>query len=70
MSEPHGHAGVEPMLTTDEVAEICRTNASTVRNWRHRGLGPPGFRAGKRVLYRQSDVVAWLDEQAGRELNP
>jgi len=67
MSEPHGRAGVEPMLTTDEVAQICRTTPSSVRAWRHHGVGPPGFRVGKRVLYPRSGVVAWLDQQAKRE---
>lgn len=67
MIEPHAEAGVEPLLTTDEVARICRTTASTVRYWRHKGAGPPGFRTGRRVLYPRAGVTAWLDAQARRE---
>ena len=59
----------DPLLTTDEVAAICRTTASTIRYWRYRGLGPPGFRAGRRVLYPRSGVVAWLEAQAANEVS-
>lgn len=52
---------MEHHLTTDEVAAALRTTASTVRYWRHTGYGPPSFRVGRRVLYRESDVQAWLD---------
>lgn len=46
-------------LTTEEVAARARTVAGTVRYWRHTGRGPKGTRFGKRVLYRESDVIAW-----------
>lgn len=62
-----GDEALEPMLTTDDVARICRTSASTVRYWRHTGYGPRGFRAGKRVLYRSSDVREWLNQCAESE---
>lgn len=65
--EPDGARGVEPMLTTAEVAHICRTTPSTVSYWRHKGDGPPGFRMGRRVLYPRSGVIAWLAEQADKE---
>lgn len=47
-------------LTTEEVAEALRTSPSTVRYWHHAGKGPPSIRVGRRRLYRESDVVAWL----------
>jgi predicted DNA-binding transcriptional regulator AlpA len=52
----------DPLLTTDEVAHYFRTVPGTVRYWRHVGKGPRSFKAGRRVLYRQSDVKAWADE--------
>lgn len=58
---------MEKYLTTEEVAEICRTAPSTVRFWRHAGKGPKGVKKGRRVLYPQSQVEAWLasdDDQA------
>jgi hypothetical protein len=38
------------LLTTEEVAQRFRTSPSTVRYWRHIGIGPDGFRVGRRVL--------------------
>jgi len=48
-------------MTTDEVAELSRTSAETVRYWRHVGKGPKSFKVGRRVLYDRADVQAWLD---------
>jgi predicted DNA-binding transcriptional regulator AlpA len=33
----------------------------TIYNWRSRGEGPPAYRVGKYLRYRQSDVDAWLE---------
>jgi DNA-binding transcriptional MerR regulator len=51
------------MLTIDEAADILRTPVSTLRWWRHIGVGPHSFRVGRRVFYRADDLAAWLDEQ-------
>jgi DNA-binding transcriptional MerR regulator len=56
---------MEELMTTEEFAQAARAPISTVRYWRAQGLGPQGFRVGKRVLYRQRDVQKWLD---GRRL--
>lgn len=48
-------------LTTPEVAQLCRTSAETVRYWRHVGQGPASFKVGRRVLYDERDVTAWLE---------
>lgn len=56
----------ERQLTTEEVAELCRTVPSTVRYWRMCGKGPAGRKVGRRVLYPESVVERWLagDDQA------
>ncbi|MEU5721588.1 helix-turn-helix domain-containing protein [Micromonospora sp. NPDC047738] len=57
---------MEKYLTTEEFAEAARTAPSTIRYWRHIGRGPQGVKRGKRVLYPESAVAAWLsgeDEQ-------
>jgi hypothetical protein len=51
-------------LTTAEVAERYRTSPGTVRFWRHAGTGPPSIRAGRKVLYLLSGLLAWEREQA------
>jgi excisionase family DNA binding protein len=58
---------VERLLTTEEVADLLRTTASTVRYWRHVGTGPRGFRAGRRVLYAEADIEAWIAQQRATE---
>jgi len=49
-------------LTTDEMAELLRTSAETVRYWRHIGKGPKSFKVGRRVLYAAEDVEAFVRE--------
>lgn len=49
-------------LTSEELAETCRTSVETVRYWRHIGKGPKSFKVGRRVLYALDDVEAWLAE--------
>lgn len=50
-------------LTTEEVAQRYRTTPPTVRYWRHVGKGPKSWKAGRRVLYAERDLVAWENEQ-------
>ncbi|MGW4997484.1 helix-turn-helix transcriptional regulator [Streptomyces hydrogenans] len=47
-------------LKTAEVATLLRTTPSAVSMMRHRGVGPPGFRCGRYVLYPQAEVEEWL----------
>jgi len=44
-------------LTVEEVARRYRTTANTVRYWRQIGYGPKGFKVGRRVLYRETEVI-------------
>jgi len=53
----------DDLLTTAEVALITRTPVSTVRYWRHVGVGPDSFRVGRRVVYRRQAVTDWLLQQ-------
>jgi DNA-binding transcriptional MerR regulator len=54
---------VDALLTPAEVAERLRRPIATVRFWRATGTGPPSANVHGRVLYRASDVEAWLAEQ-------
>ena len=51
---------VEQLLTIEQLADLTHAPVATVRWWRTNGEGPQGFRVGKRVLYRESAVEAWL----------
>ncbi len=58
---------MERLLTLDEVAELIRVPAATLRYWRHRGTGPKSFKMGpRRVMYRERDVLQWIDGQYAR----
>jgi predicted DNA-binding transcriptional regulator AlpA len=51
------------LLTLPEAAEMCRASEDTLRFWRYKRIGPPSAKIGRRVLYREADIMAWLDTQ-------
>ena len=53
----------DDLLFIHEVALLTRRSVDTLRWLRHRGDGPKGHRAGRRVYFRRGDVMAWLAEQ-------
>jgi DNA-binding transcriptional MerR regulator len=70
VNESHPTEAVRQLLTTAEVAELTRAPVSTVRYWRHVGVGPASFRLGRRVVYRLCDVERWLDEKRAEQSRP
>jgi len=57
------------LLTVEQLADYLGVPVATIYAWRHRREGPPGFRVGKYVRYRMSDVEQWIErqlEQVGR----
>ena len=54
----------DKLLTINEVADITRTSVETCRHWRKHGTGPKSFRLGRRVVYREQDVTAWITAAA------
>lgn len=59
--------GGDDLLTISEVAARLRTPIATLRYWRHIVHGPVGFRVGKRVVYRRTDVEEWLEAERLRQ---
>ena len=51
------------LMTVVEAASYLRTPVATLRYWRHLGVGPAGFRLGRRVVYRRTDLDRWIFEQ-------
>lgn len=51
------------LLTLEEAAEIVRRPPATLRFWRHSGTGPPSARIQGRIVYREADLMAWIDRQ-------
>ena len=52
----------ERLLTARELAELLGFSASTIVDWAERGQ-LPAFKIGGRLRFRESEMVAWLEEQ-------
>ena len=57
---------MEHLLSPKDVAEWLGVPVSTIYGWRSQApvSGPRGFRVGKHVRYRPSDVETWIKAQA------
>lgn len=53
----------DKILRIDDVAEMTGIPEPTLRRWRIEGRGPRAGKFGKRLVYRRSDVRAWIDDQ-------
>ena len=51
------------LLTVEQLADYLGVPVATIYAWRYRREGPPGFRVGKYVRYRMSDVQEWIERQ-------
>ncbi len=56
---------LDQLLTVEDLAEYLDVPVATVYAWRHRRQGPPGFRVGRHLRFRWSDVERWIDERIG-----
>jgi excisionase family DNA binding protein len=54
---------LERLLTTQQLAAYLAVPVATLYAWRYTGDGPPGFRVGKHLRYRSSDVDQWIQRQ-------
>lgn len=50
-----------PFLTEAEAARLLRISERSLQRWRVEGGGPRYVRAGRRVLYRRSDLEGWAE---------
>lgn len=51
-------------LTIEEAAAVIRSTPAAIYQMRRRGQGPPARRPGARLLFKRSELMAWLDAQA------
>lgn len=54
---------MDDLMMPQEVSARLRTKPETLKYWRYIGTGPRFARIGRRVVYRRSEVEAWLEEQ-------
>ena len=53
----------DPLLTVEDLANYLDVPVATIYAWRYRRQGPPGFRVGRHVRFRWSDVERWIDDR-------
>jgi excisionase family DNA binding protein len=60
----------EPVFSLSELATRLRVSVQTIYDLRSQGRGPRGFRVGRELRFRASEVDAWLarmeDAEAAR----
>lgn len=60
-SRSHEPAGqFDRLVSAQELADFLEIPIKTVYTWRHRNTGPRGFRVGKHLRFRWSEVERWL----------
>ena len=52
--------GLEPLMNIEELAEYLGVPVQTLYDLRAQGRGPRGFRVGRCLHFRKSEVEAWL----------
>jgi excisionase family DNA binding protein len=50
-------------LTSDETADLIRQPLDTLYAMNVQGTAPPRYKVGRRVLYKRSEVIAWLESR-------
>ena len=56
----HPEAGLGPVLTLSQLAAQLGVTVQTFYDLRSQGRGPRGFRGGRELRFRVSEVDAWL----------
>lgn len=59
--------GGEHLLSVAELADYLGVPIATVYRWRYQRQGPLGYRIGRHVRFRSSDVQRWLERQRDAE---
>jgi excisionase family DNA binding protein len=54
---------LDPLLSAQQLADYLEVPLATLYAWRYRREGPPGFRAGRHLRYRKSDIDQWINDR-------
>jgi len=54
----------EALKIQEQAAAFLGVKPATLAMWRYQGRGPKYFKVGRSCFYRESEIEAWLDEQA------
>lgn len=56
------------LLYIEEVADMLRKSPASLRFMIHAGTAPRSAKIGGRRMFRESDVLAWVDAQFEQEI--
>jgi len=48
------------LLSQRQAADLLGLSERTLERWRVTGEGPPHVKLGRRVLYREGDLIEWV----------
>ena len=54
---------MDRLLTLPEAAKLTRLSENTLRFMRHEERGPKSGKLGRRIFYRENDLITWVDAQ-------
>ena len=54
---------IDRLLTVQDLADYLGVPVATIYAWRHRRQGPPGFRVGRHLRFRWSDIEQWISDR-------
>lgn len=57
----HAIGAIEDVVSTSELATYLQVSLQTVYDLRSQGRGPRGFRVGRELRFRLTEVHAWLE---------
>lgn len=57
----------EPVLTLSELAVRLHVRLQTLYDLRSHGRGPRGFRVGRELRFRASEIEAWLSRMEAED---
>jgi excisionase family DNA binding protein len=58
-----GMEHADRLINVQELADYLGLPVTTLYQWRYRREGPPGFRVGRHLRYRWSDVQRWIEDR-------
>lgn len=55
-------------ISRSDLAQELEVTEGTLRRWASERWGPPCIRAGRKIFYRRTAVIEWLEDQETADL--
>ncbi len=53
----------DSLMSLSEVAAYLGLSPGSIYNLRHGGHGPEGYKVGRQLRFRRSEIEAWLEQR-------